>query len=443
MDSSRATISAMHKVVAVLLFLLLIVPFSAFASDPSSANYQILTPVLSSGGYATSTDFSLLGILSPFIANGAQSSASFGVNSGFLTYPFVSTPVVSVTPGNASATLSWTTANGFLGWNPSGYSIGQAITAGGPYLFTNVGNVLTATQSSLTNGIAYHFVVRVLDAFNNVIATSSEVSAIPAVTGTPSGGGGSNGFSSTVTPATTGATVNFTGRAYPLSTVTFLKDAQVFASTVADSNANFQLSLSGLSSGSYVFSLYARDPEGNRSALLSFPVSVTSGVTTSIGGIFIPPTIGVDKNEVKQGDNLVIFGQSSPKSAITISVHSPNPFFFQVQSDKNGAYLYNLDTSFLDIGEHIAASKAAFDTEISGFGSAIKFTVGNQNVAWAKNTKLIGDLNHDGRVNLIDFSILTYWYKRPLTGAGLEADLNGDGKIDLADFSIMAANWTG
>jgi hypothetical protein len=49
-------------------------------------------------------------------------------------------------------------------------------------------------------------------------------------------------------------------------------------------------------------------------------------------------------------------------------------------------------------------------------------------------------------VNLVDFSIAAYWYKRPLSAdfkVKEAAKLNGDGKIDLVDFSIMAYYWTG
>jgi hypothetical protein len=55
-----------------------------------------------------------------------------------------------------------------------------------------------------------------------------------------------------------------------------------------------------------------------------------------------------------------------------------------------------------------------------------------------------GDINHDGKVNLVDFSILAYWYKRPLTAEALKQciDQNGDGKVTLADFSILAYFWT-
>ena len=52
-----------------------------------------------------------------------------------------------------------------------------------------------------------------------------------------------------------------------------------------------------------------------------------------------------------------------------------------------------------------------------------------------------GDTNGDNKVNLVDFSVAAYWYKR--SSPPVSADLSGDGKVDLVDFSIMAFNWTG
>ncbi|MBU1178872.1 dockerin type I repeat-containing protein [Patescibacteria group bacterium] len=253
------------------------------------------------------------------------------------------------------------------------------------------------------------------------------------------GGGGGGGGGGYVAPVTSAV---FSGRAYPKSTITFLKDAQIAATTIADANANFQVSVSGISGGNYIFSVYSENNKGIRSALLTFPISVASGATTKVGGIFIAPTIAVDKSEVKRGDNIAIFGQSAPDSAITISVSSEEEFFRKVQADQNGAYLYNFDTALLDIGQHFAKSKAAYVTEVSSFSKAIGFMVGTKNII-AELPKVIekSDLNNDKRVNLIDFSIAAYWYKRPSLSAS--ADLNGDGKVDLIDFSIMAFYWTG
>ena len=51
----------------------------------------------------------------------------------------------------------------------------------------------------------------------------------------------------------------------------------------------------------------------------------------------------------------------------------------------------------------------------------------------------IGDLNGDGKVNLVDFSImLAHWGTNYAP-----ADLNGDGTVDLPDLSILLFNWTG
>ena len=260
------------------------------------------------------------------------------------------------------------------------------------------------------------------------------------------GGGGGVGGSSYVAPVTTN--VVFSGRAYPKSTVTLLKDAQIAATTVAGADANFQMSLSGLSGGNYIFSVYGEDYKGVRSSLLTFPVSVTSGATTNVSGIFIAPTIAVDKSEVKKGDNIAIFGQSSPNSEITISINSEEEFFSKIKSDASGAYLYNFDTSPLEIAQHFTKSKASLNGEITSFSAVIGFAVGTRNVLAQPQTKTFtkGDLNNDGRVNLVDFSIAAYWYKRTLSTEfkPIEIErLNGDGKIDLVDSSIMAYYWTG
>ena len=257
-------------------------------------------------------------------------------------------------------------------------------------------------------------------------------------TAASSGGGGGGGGGIAV--SSTGAI--FSGRAYPKSTITLLKDAQIAATTIAGADANFSISLSGLSGGNYIFSVYSEDNKGIRSSLLTFPVSVTSGTTANVGGIFIAPTIAVDKSEVKRGDNIAIFGQSTPVSEITISVNSEEEFFVKKMSDASGAYLLNFDTSVLEMGQHNTKSKVALNGEISSFSKVIGFAVGTKNVlAQLPQTSLRGDLNSDKKVNLVDFSIVAYWYKRSSPPATV--DLNSDGKVDLVDFSIMAFYWTG
>lgn len=257
----------------------------------------------------------------------------------------------------------------------------------------------------------------------------------------PSGGGGGGGGGGFISPSVTGAT--FAGKAYPLSKVIILKDAQIAAQTVAGNDANFSFNLTGLTPGSYMFSLYAEDKDGLKSPLFTFPITVQSGAVTNVGNIFIAPTLSANKTEVQQGGILALFGQTAPNSKVTITVNSATQLLEQVNTGIDGVYLYDLDTSVLAFGDHTARSKTALAAGIiSGDSPVVAFSVGNQNVAapLPKNA-LRGDLNGDGRVNIIDFSILAYWYGRSNPPA--RVDLNGDGKVDLVDFSILAFYWTG
>lgn len=272
--------------------------------------------------------------------------------------------------------------------------------------------------------------------FNTLACYSgSTSSASSAATG---GGGGGGGISAPVATS-----VIFSGRAYPKSAITLLKDAQIAATTVAGADANFQMTLSDLSGGNYIFSVYSEDSKGNRSSLLTFPVGVTFGATTRVSGIFIAPTIAVDKSEVKRGDNIAIFGQSVPNTQITISVNSEEEFFNKTDSDKDGIYLYNFDTSVLEMGQHLTKSKASLKGEISSFSKAVGFVVGAKTVMAEEPKKVLkkGDLNSDRKVNIVDFSITAYWHNRPSPPSSI--DLNKDGKVNLIDFSILAFYWTG
>ncbi|MEN9582926.1 MAG: hypothetical protein RL641_880, partial [Candidatus Parcubacteria bacterium] len=164
-------------------------------------------------------------------------------------------------------------------------------------------------------------------------------------------------------------------------------------------------------------------------------------------GIFIAPSISVDKSQVKKGDDITIFGQSATEATITIQVNSNQQFFANAQSDKNGVYLTRFDTTKLELGSHSTKSKASLTSEFaSNYGQAALFTVGNQNIDKKPGECTMADLNCDKRVDILDFSIAAYWYNRPLSESFKEIEktkLSKDGKINLVDFSIIAYYWTG
>ncbi len=253
---------------------------------------------------------------------------------------------------------------------------------------------------------------------------------------TPGGGSGGGGVSSPTE-------IKFSGMAYPSSKVFILKDGVIAATTVADPQARFAVTLADLDSGSYTFSVYGEDDKGRKSTSYSFPVFVTTGTSVTIGGIFLSPTIDVDKLQVRKGDPISIFGQSAPNAEVSIVVHSETEHIKRVPTDSSGAYFLRFDSAPLEYGNHITKSAAIAATDVSLFSDSAAFRVGDATVLKEVGacSQLRGDVNCDGRVNLVDFSIMAFWYKK--NGVPTKVDLNNDGTVTLVDFSIMAYNWTG
>ncbi len=53
----------------------------------------------------------------------------------------------------------------------------------------------------------------------------------------------------------------------------------------------------------------------------------------------------------------------------------------------------------------------------------------------ANTNSLVGDINGDGVVDVLDFNaLLVHWGQ---TGSGIAADLNNDGVVDILDFNIL------
>lgn len=263
----------------------------------------------------------------------------------------------------------------------------------------------------------------------------------PAVVPNPGGGGGGSS-------ATTRTGITVSGRAYPLSRVSVLRDGAVAATTVAGPDAVFSVTLSRISAGAHTISVYGEDDQGRSSVLFSFPLTVTAGAMTSVSGIFVSPTIDLDKSQVRQGDPIAVFGKTVPGAQVTITVHSEHEIVQRVAAQDDGAYLYYVDSSPLEFGGHVAQAYSGTGAVLSPLSESLDFVVGTENVARggsapaAGESCRTGDVNCDRHVDLVDYSVLAYWYQRPGTlPAGI--DLNGDGAVTLTDLSILAYYWTG
>jgi len=252
----------------------------------------------------------------------------------------------------------------------------------------------------------------------------------PAPQPSPAGGGAVSVFQPQPTK------VILIGKAYPGSVITILQDGKVITSSPADPQANFKVEISDITPGVWSFTLWGEDRAGRKSISFSFSTVVTSGVTTTVSGIFLPPTIELEKTELQRGETLNILGQTAPKSEVTIQVGSPE-IIKKTKAEADGTYFYAFDTTVLEEGSHTAKSKATSPDELlSTFSQTLAFYLGEKIEACPRKA----DINGDKKINLVDFSILLYNWGVPKNPA---ADLSCDGKVNLTDFSIMMYWWTG
>ena len=257
--------------------------------------------------------------------------------------------------------------------------------------------------------------------------------ATPAPTPPPSGGAGGG-----APPPSLPTKAVFEGKAYPEALLTLSKNGTVASTFKAYDSGLFRGELNGLSGGIYTFSIFAEDTDGRKSVTLSFSISIIAGTTTTVSGIFLSPTISLNPTQVERGGKVDIAGQIFPESQIKIFVASQE-IVKDAASDKKGRWRYELDTSPLEEAEHQAkAMGLTGEGEQSSFSQSLSCLV-------LKPGALVchgADFNFDGKVNIIDFSIMMYWWGPKKPGNPC-VDLNSDGKVDIIDFSILLYYWTG
>lgn len=256
------------------------------------------------------------------------------------------------------------------------------------------------------------------------------------------GGGGGGGGAPSVPSTPTPASVEFKGFAYPGALIHVLKDGQSAGQTMAlDDTGEFNFQIAGISGGTYNFGFWAEDANQLRSLTFTFQLLVAANSTTKVSNIILPPTISLDKDSVQPGASLVVSGSGTPDRQIRIHVAS-TPREYILPALHTGSYAYSVNTVGLEVGLHTAKSRTEF-TEAdlqSAYSQLMTFGVGK--TPPKAPSASTSDLNNDSKINLIDFSIMAYWWKRTLP-ASSPVDLNHDGKLDLKDFSILAFNWTG
>ncbi len=264
-----------------------------------------------------------------------------------------------------------------------------------------------------------------------------------------SGGGGSGGsdgggFESTARPYQSGdGRVIITGYAFPRSTIVALVDGQIAEQTTSGGDGTFSITIDAIARGAYTFGVYGVDRSGTRSSTFSTTFTVTGSRGSTLSNVNVMPSIRVSPNPVDPDSTLTVSGYAIPNATVTLENQndktSASLKTFTTTSDANGAWTVTIPTTGFTKGTYKVRAKAKQDEGAStNFSNYTYYGVGE-----AAQGPRSPDLNRDGKVNLIDFSILLFWWNSDGGNSNPPADINGDGRVSLTDFSIMIFNWTG
>ena len=262
-------------------------------------------------------------------------------------------------------------------------------------------------------------------------------------TGGSSGSTAGGGFESTDAAYQSGdGRVIISGYAYPNSRVGVLVDGNFFDYTNANQLGVYSITLDQIARGVYTFGVYAEGPDGVRSSTFSTTFTVTGARTSALGNINVAPSIKVTPDPVNPGEIVTFSGYALPNADVTIQnsiINSNTPTEIVVQSDRAGKWSTTIDTTAFKVGTYqVRAKSVEVDGPSTNYSNYTFYGVGE-----AAEAPINADLNRDGKVNLIDFSILLYWWNSNGGDSDPPADINRDGKVNLTDFSILLFNWTG
>jgi len=259
--------------------------------------------------------------------------------------------------------------------------------------------------------------------------------------GNSSGSSGGGGGGSSVDLGDTSVSIN--GRAFPNQTVHIVKDASEIGTVRANADGVFKFSAAS-EPGTATFGFWSVDANGTRSTTFNTTFDVSQGAITTISGVYIPPTISLDKTSVPRGELIIFRGQTVPNATVRIYIDN-SAIIEQATASSDGKWTFTFDSGKVSQASHTVKVKfeliegSGTSKRESTFSNILSFGVGVGAAPIAGSA----DLNRDGKVNLIDFSILVFWWGTTGGASNPPADINNNAKVGLEDFSILLFNWTG
>lgn len=231
--------------------------------------------------------------------------------------------------------------------------------------------------------------------------------------------------------------ISFSGSAYPGARVVVLRNGFSYLSKETDSSGRFFIEDKKAVAGTYTFSVKAHDTSGRESAPITFSIIIPKGRAVFVEDIIIPPTIGISSPNISSTGAVTISGETLPGVSMEIFVAENK---YTTRSDSLGVYRQSISPN-LSNGFYVVRARPLLGDGIDRFSAALSLRIGDTAGIFNPSEVPKWDLDGNGRVDLIDFSILAFWYRKGNPPASV--DLNGDGVVDLQDMSVLAYYWTG
>lgn len=312
----------------------------------------------------------------------------------------------------------------------------------------NAGKLFYTTVTGHTNNTTYNYYVRCIDTEGTAntddyaITFTLDVDPI-SDTSIDTGSGSSGSSSSGEFPGGSDtlylADFEFSGFAPAQSTVTILKDGVIASTAQADAEGFFSTALNRLERGVYTFGAYARDAGGRTTTSYTTTLMLEGGTDNSVSDIMLSPTLASLTSNPVLGEDLPLIGESVPGSVVRVIVSQKiASLLSQVSatsaSTTAGTWRETVPGTRIAKGSFVIQARGEMDDKVSHLSPPLIL-----GAAGTTSSPPSPDINGDGKVNLIDFSImLSAWLS-----TDEKSDLNVDRIVNLADVSILLFNWTG
>jgi hypothetical protein len=196
------------------------------------------------------------------------------------------------------------------------------------------------------------------------------------------------------------------------------------------SGGSFHLTVLSLFQGDYIFLLKAEDEDGQESIVTVSRESI--GFNEVVAGIVFPPTVRLESAVVAKGKRVGVTGFATPGFSVEIEIDGKS--MATVVAGPSGQYAFSTDGDSLGEGIHyVQVRQRNAAGAVSGLSVSRSFRVSP--LIFPK-----ADLNSDGIVNVIDWSIFLFRWESKEASERATIDLNSDGTLDVYDFSLFLSD---